>query len=207
MTEQTEAIAHGSAVKTTVSLEDYRRKSANNRLGLWLFIISDSFVFLGLLAARFNLMPSSRPELDAMLGFWVTAILLASSVYMNRAEIEAGAGNQKLFLRNTMITIILGIAFLFGVVFVEWPQAALHLSTSEGVAGSIFYTMTGFHAFHVLTGIIFLFIVWNNGRKGLYTAERHFAVEACAVYWHFIDVVWVFFYPALYLMGGTVIGG
>ena len=207
MTEQSEAMAHAAAAEETDTLEDYRRKSANNRLGLWLFIISDSFVFIGLLVARFNLMPTSRPELDQMLGFWVTAILLASSVYMNRAELDAAAGNQKRFLRHTMITMVLGIAFLLGVVFVQRPQAALHLATSEGVAGSLFYTMTGFHAFHVLTGVIFLFIVWNNGRKGLYTKERHFSVEAAAVYWHFIDVVWVFFYPALYLMGGTVIGG
>lgn len=106
-----------------------------------------------------------------------------------------------------MLTIILGTIFLVGVVFVEWPLAAQHISASEGVAGSIFYTMTGFHAFHVLTGVAFLFIVWNNGRKGLYTAERHFAVEAAAIYWHFVDVVWIFFYPALYLIGSKVIGG
>jgi cytochrome c oxidase subunit 3 len=65
--------------------------------------------------------------------------------------------------------------------------------------------MTGFHAFHVLTGVIFLFIVYRNGRKGLYSAERHWPVEAAAVYWHFVDVVWMFFYPALYLIGAAVL--
>ena len=190
-----------------VSLAEYRVKAANNRLGLWLFLFSDAFVFIGLLVTRFNLMPDARPELDQNLGLVVTSVLLASSFFMNRAEIAAGAGDNKNFLRNTLLTMVLGIIFLVGVVFVEWPAAAEHLSLTEGVAGSVFYTMTGFHAFHVLTGVIFLFVVWNNGRKGLYTAERHFAVEACAVYWHFIDVVWVFFYPALYLMGSAVIGG
>jgi len=52
-----------------------------------------------------------------------------------------------------------------------------------------------------LTGVILLLVIFNNGRKGLYTSERHWAVEAGAVYWHFVDVVWIFFYPALYLIG------
>jgi len=56
----------------------------------------------------------------------------------------------------------------------------------------------------VLTGVIFLFIVWNNGRRGHYTAEQHWGVEAAAVYWHFVDVVWMFFYVGLYLMGTPV---
>ena len=189
------------------SLADYRNKSINNRMGLWLFLISDSFVFIGLFVVRFNLMPNARPELSQVLGLIVTTILLVSSVLMNRAEIAVGVGDQKTFLRNTLFTMILGIIFLLGVVGVEWPLASQHISAREGVAGSIFFTMTGFHAFHVLTGVIFLFIIWNNGRKGLYTVERHFAVEAAAIYWHFVDVVWIFFYPALYLIGSKVIGG
>jgi len=189
------------------SLADYRNKSINNRMGLWLFLISDSFVFIGLFVVRFNLMPTARPELSQVLGLIVTTILLVSSVLMNRAEIAVGVGDQKTFLRNTLFTMILGIIFLLGVVGVEWPLASQHISAREGVAGSIFFTMTGFHAFHVLTGVIFLFIIWNNGRKGLYTVERHFAVEAAAIYWHFVDVVWIFFYPALYLIGSKVIGG
>ena len=200
-------MAEHAEMSHEVTLEQYRERTANNRLGLWLFIFSDAFVFIGLLVARFNLMPDARPELDQTLGFIVTGVLLASSFFMNRAEIAAGVGDNKNFLRNILITIVLGVVFLVGVVFVEWPIAAEHISMSEGVAGSVFFTMTGFHAFHVLTGIIFLLIVWNNGRKGLYTAERHFAVEASAVSWHFIDVVWVFFYPALYLIGSAVIGG
>lgn len=189
------------------SLADYRNRTINNRMGLWLFLFSDAFVFAGLFVARFNLMPDQRPELSQILGLIVTVVLLASSVLMNRAEIAIGVGDQKTFLRNTLLTMILGIIFLVGVLFVEWPLAAQHISAREGVAGSVFYTMTGFHAFHVLTGVIFLFIVWNNGRKGLYTAERHFPVEAAAIYWHFVDVVWIFFYPALYLIGSTIIGG
>jgi cytochrome c oxidase subunit 3 len=177
----------------------YKEKLQRNRLGLWLFLVSDSFVFIGLFVTRFVLLGGSRPELSQALGFFVTALLLISSFYMNRAEIEMANGNRKGFLRSIMVTLILGTIFLLGVVGVEWQIAPF--GASDGVEGAVFYVMTGFHAFHVLTGLILLFVVWNNGRKGHYSAEEHWGVEAAAVYWHFIDVVWIFFYPALYLIG------
>ena len=188
----------------TSTLADYYRKAATYRLGLWLFLASDAFVFAGLLVARFYLMGvQTRPELNQLVGLIVTVVLLVSSFFMNRAEIAAQYGDRKQFLRSTLITMILGIVFLVGVVGVEWQIAPF--GPADGVAGSLFYTMTGFHAFHVLTGVIFLFIIYRNGRKDLYTAERHWPVEACAVYWHFVDVVWIFFYPALYLIGAAVL--
>jgi cytochrome c oxidase subunit III len=187
----------------TDSLSEYRFKAATNRLGLWLFIISDAFLFGGLLVSRFYLLGNTRPELLQPLGLAVTGILLVSSFFMNRAETAMAHGDQPAFLRGTLITIVLGVLFLIGVVGVEWQIAPF--TAGENAMSSIFFTLTGFHAFHVLTGVIFLIIVYRNGRKGLYTSERHFPVEAAAVYWHFIDVVWVFFYPALYLMG-TVAG-
>ncbi len=178
----------------------YREKLAINRLGLWLFILSDSFVFGGLLVSRFYLLGTqTRPHLDQLVGFVVTVLLLASSFFINRAEIAMAHGDRKAFIRNTAITLVLGVAFLVGVVGVEWRIAPF--GTADGAAASIFYTLTGFHAFHVLTGVIFLAVVLRNGLRGLYSAEKHWAVEAAAVYWHFVDVVWIFFYPALYLIG------
>ena len=182
---------------------NYRFKTATNRLGLWLFILSDAFLFGGLLVSRFYLLGKTRPELIQLLGLAVTAILLASSFFMNRAETAIAHGDRKTFLNGMLITIVLGSLFVIGVVGFEWQLAPF--SAGENAVASIFFTMTGFHAFHVITGVIFLAIVYRNGRRGLYTPERHFPVEAAAVYWHFVDVVWVFFYPALYLMG-TVAG-
>lgn len=182
------------------SLHTYNKKVIANRLGLWLFIFSDLFLFAGLFVARFYLLGTqTRPEVDQLLGLGVTAILLLSSFFINRAEIAASFGDQKQFLNNTLVTIVLGTLFLVGVVGVEW-QISPH-GPEYSAAYSLFYTMTGFHAFHVLTGVIFLVVVYRNGHKGHYNAERHWPVEAAAVYWHFIDVVWVFFYPALYLIG------
>jgi len=185
-----------------VAAETYQTKLARNRLGLWLFVISDAFVFVGLFVARMVLLGDHRPDLIQSLGVAVTAMLLISSFFMNRAEIEIQHGNRPAFVRNVFITMALGMVFLLGVVGVEWQLAPF--GPSDGAQGAVFYSMTGFHAFHVLTGVIFLFIVWNNGRRGHYTAEQHWGVEAAAVYWHFVDVVWMFFYVGLYLMGTPV---
>lgn len=198
----------------------YAYKTGTNRIGLWLFLISDAFVFGGLLVMRMNLLGLTRPHLNQNLGLFVTAVLLISSFFMNRGETMMKNGDRKGFLNNTMITFVLGLAFLLGVVLIEWHTVAaiadpvLHLFGEEagveplkptsGAAGAAFYMMTGMHAFHVLTGLILLAIVWVNGKKGLYD-EKNYPVEAAAVYWHFVDVVWIFFYPALYLIG-TVAG-
>ena len=180
----------------------YTYKTGSNRLGLWLFILSDSFVFAGLLVSRLNLLGLTRPPLNQILGLIVTAVLLLSSFSMNRAETSVAHGDRKGFVIGITATLILGIGFLLGVVGVEWPQAIREgASPSSGAAGAIFFMMTGMHAFHVLTGVIFLTIVLRNGARGLYSEEKHWAVEAAAVYWHFVDVVWIFFYPALYLIG------
>lgn len=188
----------------SIPLEEYQRKLSTNRLGLWLFIVSDAFVFGGLLVSRFYLLGTEgRPEVNQLLGLLVTSYLLLSSFFMNRGETAMAHGDRKTFLNSTLITLFLGTLFLFGVVFVEWGIAPF--GPGDGAVASLFYAMTGFHAFHVLTGVIFLAVIYRNGRNGHYSAERHWAVEACAVYWHFVDVVWIFFYPALYLIGSPAL--
>lgn len=189
----------------------YKYKTGTNRIGLWLFLVSDAFVFAGLLVMRANLLGLTHPhQLDQNLGLAVTAVLLVSSFFMNRGETAMSYGDVKGFMNNTLITFLLGLGFFFGVVFVEWRLAAHEGLTASfgnpavGPMGGVFYMMTGMHAFHVLTGLIFLGVVWNNARKGLYNAEKHWGVEAAAVYWHFVDLVWIFFYPALYLIGTAV---
>jgi cytochrome c oxidase subunit 3 len=198
----------------------YEYKTGTNRLGLWLFLLSDSFVFGGLMAMRINLLGLTRPNLNQILGLFVTTVLLVSSFMMNRGETLMKNGDRQGFLRYTIWTFILGMFFLLGVVIIEWhtipaiaemvlhlfgePAGVVPLKPSSGVAGAAFFMMTGMHAFHVLTGLIVLGIVWNNARKGLYD-EKHYPVEAAAVYWHFVDVVWIFFYPALYLIGASLL--
>ena len=185
----------------TSSLSEYREQLTNNRLGLWLFFVSEAFLFIGLLAARFYLWGDTRPDLDQNLGIIVTVILLASSFSMNRAETAIVHNDRETFLNSLLVTASLGVVFLIGVVGFEWQG---HIRPQDGAFGAVLYGMTGMHALHVLSGIVFIMIVWNNGRNGHYNNERHWGVEACAIYWHYVDLVWVFFYPAIYLMGKVV---
>lgn len=193
-----------SAVAAATST--YKEQVRNNRLGLWLFFISEAFIFGGLLVTRFYLWRGEggaivRPELDQTLGLIVTSVLLVSSYFMNRAEVAIAHDDRGNFLISLLITAALGIAFLAGVVLFEWGG---HLKPSDGVFGAVVYGMTGMHALHVLSGVVFILLIWWNGRKGHFSSEKHWGVEACAIYWHYVDLIWIFFYPALYLIGPAV---
>ncbi len=185
--------------------ENYREKLRNNRLGLWLFFVSELFMFGGLLVARFYLWREVgvvvRPELDQQLGLIVTSVLLLSSYFMNRAETAIAHDDRENFMSGLLITAFLGLVFLAGVVIFEWGG---HIKPWDGVFGAVLFGMTGMHALHVLSGVIFILLIWWNGRKGHFSAERHWGVEACAIYWHYVDLIWIFFYPALYLIGRVV---
>ncbi len=174
---------------------------ALNRFGLWLFFFSESLIFLILLLTRFYLFGTSRPEeLNQTLGLAITVILLLSSFTAYRAETAIAHDDRPQFLRNLLATILLGTLFLLGVVLVEWPEAPrLGIVPQEGF-GIAFFSMTGMHAFHVLSGVLLLLMVYLNGRRGAYSSDSYWGVEASIKYWHFVDVVWVFFYPALYLL-------
>ena len=183
---------------TSETLAEYQAQTKANRLGLWLFFVSEAFMFGGLLASRFYLWGNTRPDLDQALGLIVTSILLLSSFFMNRAESAIAHDDRKTFLDSLLITAGLGVVFLIGVVGFEWQG---HIKPWDGVFGAVLFGMTGLHALHVFSGVVILLLVWNAGRNGRFSAERHWGVEATAIYWHFVDVVWVFFYPALYLIG------
>ncbi len=177
-------------------------KTGTNRFGLWLFLLSDSFLFGALGVARFNLLGLTRLPLNQYLGLIVTSILLLSSFFMNRAESAMAHGDRRAFAISIGATLVLGALFIAGVVGVEWPSAIREGVTPSASAGAaIFFMMTGMHALHVVTGLVLLGLVLRKGMMGLYSEENHWGVEAAAVYWHFVDVVWIFFYPALYLIG------
>ena len=180
---------------------EYRVALRNNRLGLWLFFLSESFLFMGILVTRFYLWGNTRPELNQLNGLLVTTVLLLSSFTMNRAETALVQNDRKTFLNSLLVTAVLGLLFLAGVMVFEWGG---HIRPSDGAYGAVLFGMTGMHALHVVSGIVFILIVWNNGRRGLYSSEQHWGVEACAIWWHYVDLVWVFFYPALYLMGQAI---
>lgn len=183
------ALTHGAAVS----------RMRINRLGLWLFILSESMLFVGILAARFYLRGTSVPEeASQVIALVITGVLLASSWTAYRAEAAAAVGDQAGLRRFLRWTVVLGLVFVVGVGF-EWREA-FHGFPPSSPFGTVFFTMTGLHAFHVITGLLFFWTISVGARLGRYSAEDHWPVEAAVKYWHFVDVVWVFFYPALYLV-------
>jgi cytochrome c oxidase subunit 3 len=190
--------------------ETYAERLRLNRMGMWLFFISEAFLFGALLAARFYLWGDTRPELDQNIGLIVTTVLLLSSISMYTADVAAEHGQWKVFSVASWVTMIFGLIFFLGVVIFEWglfPQLYQgHLTPWENHYGAVVFAMTGMHALHVLSGIVLIFIMWRLARKNHFTAEKHWGIEAAAIYWHYVDVVWIFFYPALYLIG-HVAGG
>jgi cytochrome c oxidase subunit 3 len=121
-----------------------------------------------------------------------TLILLTSGVTITIAHHALKEG------KRGVLNLFLALTFLLGFLFVGLQAEEYHhaytelgLQLSTGIYGSTFYMLTGFHGFHVTIGAIMLFCVWLRTMKGHFTPQRHFAFEAVAWYWHFVDVVWL----------------
>lgn len=128
-----------------------------------------------------------------------TVLLLSSSVTVtiaHHALIAGQRGRLKVFLA---LTFLLGFTFVY-LQATEYHEAysELGLQLSTGIYGSTFFMLTGFHGFHVTMGSIMLLVIWFRVLKGQLTPERHFAFEAVAWYWHFVDVVWLGLYIFVY---------
>ena len=175
------------------------RRLATNRLGLWLFIASESFLFAAIISARYYLLGLDTPgELNQPLGGAITTVLLVSSLTAFLAERSIAAGDQRAFRRFIWLTVGLGGIFTAGVAL-EWREAFVHFPPGT-LYGTIFFTATGFHAFHVISGALALAAAGYVGRDGRWGPGDHWPVEAVVKYWHFVDVVWVFLFPTLYLL-------
>ena len=169
-----------------------------NRMGLWLFIFSECFLFAAFLSARYFTTGTERPEdLNQLLALGVTIILLLSSISAYMAETSIKYDNRRNFLFFTAATIFMGLLFLVGVS-IELHEATLHYPP-ETPYGSSYFMLIGLHAFHVITGLIGLFIVFFLGIRGYFGSSQYWGVEGVVKYWHFVDLAWVLIYPTLYL--------
>jgi len=135
--------------------------------------------------------------------FWIptinTALLLSSGVTITIAHHALRENHRGKVILWLGLTILLGAIFL-GFQAYEYMHAYrdLNLKLSSGIFGSTFYMLTGFHGFHVFVGTLMLLVVWFRLVRGHFTADRHFAFEGAAWYWHFVDVVWLGLYVVVY---------
>ena len=130
-----------------------------------------------------------------------TAILLTSSVTVTIAHHALLAGKRNVLTVFLAATFLLGFFFVYlqGVEYIE-AYEHMNLKLTSGIYGSTFFMLTGFHGMHVTLGAIMLTIIWLRVVKGHFTPDKHFAFEAVAWYWHFVDVVWVGLYVFVYWM-------
>ena len=132
-------------------------------------------------------------------------ILLTSGVTVTWAHHALREGNRPHLIYGLALTVALGIAFTACQAY-EYGHAPFKFT--DGVYPSVFFMATGFHGFHVIVGTIFLAVCLGRAMKGHFTPERHFGFEAAAWYWHFVDVVWLFLFTAIYWWGeGPITGG
>ena len=177
-------------------------------VGMLLFIASEVMFFGGLFAAYFNARASVGPsewhppagahELEMLpIALPLTLVLVASSFTMQFGVWAIRRGDQGAMRTWTAVTLILGIAFLIGQLY---DYSILGFGISDGVFGTTFYTLTGFHGAHVFGGTVGLTILLARAMQGQFSARNHVAVEAVSMYWHFVDVVWIALFTTLYIL-------
>jgi cytochrome c oxidase subunit 3 len=118
----------------------------------------------------------------------------------------AQKGNNKACGNRCIITILLAFVF-FGIKYVEWTTKFAHgISPSTHIFWGLYFTMTGIHAFHVLVGIGLIAWLWALSKKNRFSTTYYTPVEVIGLYWHLVDVIWIFLFPLLYLLAGTGAG-
>jgi cytochrome c oxidase subunit 3 len=174
-------------------------------VGMLLFIASEVMFFGGLFATYFNAKaaagatwkPPPGGHLDLELAAVLTAILVASSFTMQFGVWAIRRGDTGKLKLWTAITLALGVVFLIGQIY-DYSQ--LGFGIADGVFGTVFYTLTGFHGAHVFGGAVGLTIILARSLRGQFSARNHVAVEAVSMYWHFVDVVWIGVFSTIYLL-------
>ena len=199
--------AHGEQVRVIEEHVEVGR--GINWWGMIFFIASEALIFANLIAAFLYLeirspvstwlLPSGE-HLDWRYPLFNTFILLSSSIPIRLAGAGIAKGNKTNLVRGLAATIILGAIFLGGQVYEYVTLFGEKFSITNGVFGSAFFTLTGFHGLHVTVGLIFLTICLIRAIRGDFTQQKHFAAEAGEMYWHFVDIAWIFVFSIVYLL-------
>jgi heme/copper-type cytochrome/quinol oxidase subunit 3 len=198
---QADAAIHGEHEPTTTGLN-------HRKLLMWAFLGSDC-MFFGTLIATYLVYkgkslvgPYPIDVFDIPVTSVSTFVLLMSSMSMVMAYAWLVRGNLKAFRIWLAATAIMGATFLAFQTF-EFRDFAVHgLTPRTNLFGSSFFTLTGFHGAHVTLGVIWLLsILFHSFRKGGVTPEKNLDVDLAALYWHFVDIVWIVIFTVVYLFG------
>jgi cytochrome c oxidase subunit 3 len=193
-------------------------------LGMWAFLATEVLFFGGLFTAYLvyrrlftSAFEGASNLLDLKLGAFNTVVLILSSLTMALAVWAASTGRQRLIVLFLVATILLGTTFL-GVKVIEYKQKfdhhevpGAHYVVPEGLPRqseiffSLYFCMTGLHALHMIIGVGLLSWLIAKARRGAFTVAYNSPVELVGLYWHFVDIIWIFLFPLLYLLGRHVL--
>jgi cytochrome c oxidase subunit III len=214
--------AHVETLALREQFDTEAQQKDASTLGMWIFLITEIMFFGGMFLA-YTVYRGAFPmvfavassSLDVILGAANTVVLLCSSFTMVLAVRAAQLGQRRAIIVFLILTLLLGGVFL-GVKAYEWrdkfeehhiPGATFHL---EGVAPdqqghaqlffSLYFAMTGLHALHMVIGAGILTFLILETRKGKYTADYMTPVDVAGLYWHFVDIIWIYLFPLLYLI-------
>lgn len=174
------------------------------KFALWLFIVSIVMIFAAMSSAYMvrqaegNWLDFEMPTI-----FWVNSgILLASSVTMHWAYVAAKKDNLAMIKVAMIITTLLGLGFLVGQWY-SWvalvDMKVFFAGTSSNPSGSFLYVITGLHAFHLVTGVVYLVIILGASFQYKIHSKSLVRMEMCATYWHFLDILWIYLFAFLLL--------
>ncbi len=202
--------------------QDLEQQHEASTLGMWLFLVTEVMFFGGLILA-YTLYRIWYPvawafgseELNIYLGGFNTAVLIASSLTMALAVRSAQTGAQKATVRWLLLTMAFGLTFLV-VKFFEYkekfelnhvPGPNFHFdragpaeSPHVQIFFSLYFALTGVHALHMIIGFGLLSVIATMAHRKRFTPEWYTPVELAGLYWHFVDIVWIFLFPLLYLV-------
>jgi cytochrome c oxidase subunit III len=224
---QDQSHAHDPALLHHFADPQQQRDSAS--LGMWIFLATEVMFFGGLFCAYliyrlkyFGDFGAASKSIDALLGGTNTAVLICSSLTVVLAIWAAQTARRTLLLIMLVLTMIFGVTFL-GIKGIEYKQkfdehhvpGASFSFEHEPIPGhpdqfadprhaeiffALYFIMTGLHALHMIIGLgIFAWLLWMAW-KGRFTPEYHTPLEIGGLYWHFVDIVWIYLFPLLYLI-------
>lgn len=182
------------------------------RYGVILFIVSEVMFFFAFFWAFFaaslaptieigNIWPPKGIDVfdPKAIPLVNTLILLCSGATVTYSHHAITAGKKRDAVWGLVLTIVLAVIF---TAFQGFEYVSANFTITDGIYGSTFYLATGFHGFHVFIGTCFLIVCLIRLARNHFTIQHHFGFEAAAFYWHFVDVVWLFLYVAVYYWGG-----
>lgn len=177
-------------------------------LGLWTFLATEVLLFGGLFTAYVvyrlqypRMFYEDHLKLDRVLGAVNTLILICSSLTVALGIAAIRKGKVRLLQRYLVLTILLAAGFL-GVKVVEYADKFAHgIHPGTDIFFSLYFMLTGLHGLHVIAGMALLGAVAVLAGRGMFSEHYHTPVELSGLYWHFVDLVWIYLFPLLYLVG------